>query len=145
VTTYPRLSEVSRRWSPEYLMVTPEVAFPGTPIAADAPLEIAMFVERFAGSVVRLEAMPRPWMVSRMLGNFHAEMSAHSRDVLTALAATGVLPMETFVADKAAVLDRALGDVPTYRLRVPAAMSADEASDAIVESLQKALADAGLT
>jgi hypothetical protein len=144
VTAYPRLSKISRRWSPEYLTVTPAEAFPGTPIATEAPLDIVVFVERYAGSVTRLDSMSRAWMVSRMLGNFHAEMSAHSRDVLTALATTGVLPMETFVGDKVAVLERALAGVPTYRLRVPVLMSADEASDTIVDSLHKALADAGL-
>jgi hypothetical protein len=71
-------------------------------------------------------------------------MSLHSREVVVALGATGLVPIEQFFADKREVLSRAVAGKPTYLLRVPASYPADQASDVIVEHLQKAMADAGV-
>jgi len=144
VTQYPRLAGMTRKWSPEHMMHTPQVAFPNARISTDVPLELLMFVERFNGSHVSLEETQETWMVSRLIGNFHAEMSLHSREVVVAMGATGLVPIETFFADKREVLARAVAGKPTYLLRVPASYPADQASDVIVEHLQKAMADAGI-
>lgn len=145
VTKYPRLAAVSRKWSPEHMMVTPQQAFPTARIATSAPLDIVMFVERFDGLEARLTATDMEWMVSRIIGNFHCEMSAHSRDVVTALGATGLVPIDQLFAEKADVLVRALNGKPTFLLRVPVTFSADRASDVIVDFLHKAMADSGLS
>jgi hypothetical protein len=144
VTQYPRLAGLTRKWSPEHMMHTPQAAFPNARISTDVPLELLMFVERFNGSHVSLEETQTRWMVSRLIGNFHAEMSLHSREVVVAMGATGLVPVETFFDDKRGVLTRAVADKPTYLLRVPASYPADQASDVIVEHLQKAMADAGI-
>ena len=83
-------------------------------------------------------------MVSRLIGNFHTEMSLHSREVVVAMGATGLVPIENFFNDKREVFQRAVAGKPTYLLRVPASFPADQASDVIVEHLQKAMADAGV-
>ena len=140
VTQYPRLAAISRRWSPEHMMVTPQVALPNASISTSAPLAAAVFVERYDGSEASLEQQDVGWMVSRLVGNFHAELARHSRDIITALAATGLMPAEQFFAEKAAVLARALDGKPAFLLRVPAAFSADQASDVIVERLLDVLA-----
>lgn len=46
VTQYPRLAAFSRRWSPEYMMVTPREALPDARITTSAPLALVVFVER---------------------------------------------------------------------------------------------------
>lgn len=135
VTQYPRLAAFTRRWSPEHMTVSPQVALPNAAMSTAAPLAAAVFVERYDGSGASLEQKTSGWMVSRLIGNFHAELPRHSRDVITALAATGLMPAERFFAEKAAVLTRALNDKPAFLLRVPAAFSADQASDVIVERL----------
>jgi hypothetical protein len=140
ITQYPRLAALSRRWSPEHMMVAPQVALPNAAISTAAPLAAACFVERYDGSGASLEEKDTGWMVSRLIGNFHAELARHSRDVITALAATGLMPVERFFAEKAAVLARSLNGKPAFLLRVPAAFSADQASDVIVERLLDALA-----
>jgi hypothetical protein len=140
VTQYPRLAAFSRRWSPEHMMVSPQEALPNAAISTAAPLAAAVFVERYDGSGASLEEKDTGWMVSRLIGNFHAELARHSRDVITALAATGLMPAERFFAEKAAVLTRALDGKPAFLLRVPAAFSADQASDVIVERLLDVLA-----
>jgi hypothetical protein len=144
VTRYPRFARVIRKWSPEHMMHTPQEAFPGARISTDVSLDILMFVERFNASHVSLQPTSEAWMVSRLVGNFHAEMSLHSREVVVAMGATGLVPIESFFGDKRAVLARAVAGKPTYLLRVPASMPADHASDVIVEQLQKAMADAGV-
>jgi hypothetical protein len=144
VTQYPRLAGATRKWSPEHMMHTPEEAFPDARVSTDAPLDILMFVERFNASHVSLRNTDEAWMVSRLLGNFHAEMHLHSREVVVAMGATGLVPIEQFFADKREVLARAVAGKPTYLLRVPASYPADQASDVIVEHLQKAMADAGV-
>jgi len=141
VTRYPRIAAASRRWSPEHMMVTPQRALPGAIISRQAPLAAAIFVERYGGSQTRLEMRDRRWMVSRMVGNFNIEMPHHSQQLVAAMGAVGLLPLERAYAEKAAVLDQGLGDCPTMILQVPREMSADEASDSIVEHLRGILGD----
>jgi hypothetical protein len=144
VTQYPRLAALSRRWSPEHMMVAPEAALPNATISTTAPLAAAIFVERYDGSTVSLQEKDNGWMVSRLIGNFHAELARHSRDLITALAATGLMPAEWFFSEKGAVLARALDDKPAFLLRVPATFSADQASDVIVERLLETLVRSGI-
>jgi hypothetical protein len=95
---------------------------------------------------VRLLERDKAWMAARMLGNWHIEMARHSRDVLTALGASGVLSLDEIFGRKAAILHTALDSSRIALLQVPSAMSADEASDAIVAELRRAvgqLADPG--
>jgi hypothetical protein len=144
VTQYPRVAGITRKWSPEHMMHTPQQVFPNARISTDVPLEILMFVERFNGSHVSLDDTTEDWMVSRLIGNFHAEMSLHSREVVVAMGATGLVPIESLFNDKRTVFAQAVAGKPTYLLRVPASYPADQASDVIVEHLQKAMADAGI-
>ncbi len=139
VTKYPRVAGVTRRWSPEHIMVTPQEAFPGMRMATSAPLTLAIFVERYDGDVALLEERSSSWMASRALGNFHAELASHSRDLLTALATSGVMPIERFFAEKSEILNKALFEKPNFLLRVPGKFSADHASDVIVEHVFHAL------
>jgi hypothetical protein len=139
VTQYPRLAALSRRWSPEHMMVSPQVALPNATISTAAPLAAAVFVERYDGAGASLEEKDTSWMVSRLVGNFQNELPRHSRELITALAATGMVPAERFFAEKGAVLARSLNGKPAFLLRVPAAFSADRASDVIVERLLEVL------
>jgi hypothetical protein len=83
-------------------------------------------------------------MVAKLIGNFHAEVTRHSKMVMAALAAACLEPLEDTFGQKADVLNRALEGKPVYLLQVPKAYSADQASDVIVEKLQQVLAQAGV-
>jgi hypothetical protein len=144
VTQYPRLARISRRWSPEHMMVAPSRAFPHATFSTSAPLAMALFVERFDGFKTVLREKAKPWMVSRILGNFHAEIKQHSHEMITALGATGLIPLEHPFCEKAAVLESALEGKPVFLLQVPRAWSPDQASDAIVEELDQVLAQVGV-
>jgi hypothetical protein len=135
ITRYPRLADVSRRWSPEHRMVEVSRALPGVPVTTAAPLLVAVYVERHSGSSVEFVEKPPDWMVDRMLGNFHVEMPGFSQQVVTALAASSVLPWRQFADDKGDVLSKAVDGVPCYLLQVPARWSADQASDEVVTVL----------
>ena len=58
-------------------------------------------------------------MVDRMIGNFHIELPAFSRDVLAALAATSLGSHSSFFEDKATVLTKALGRPAVLRAAGP--------------------------
>jgi hypothetical protein len=133
---HPRLAAFSRRWSPEHRMVAPEDALPGTQIADRAPLRLAVFVERWQGSDICVVEQTSPWLAARLLGNWHIEMARHSRDVLTALGASGVVPLDQIFARKAAILRSAVQNAQISLMQVPVAMSADVASDEIVARLR---------
>ncbi|MHC6229011.1 hypothetical protein ACX5I6_04495 [Arthrobacter sp. MMS24-T111] len=139
VIRYPRLADFSRRWSPEHRMVTPQAAFPGREITTNAPLAAAIYIERYDGARTRAVEKTRDWMVDRMIGNFHIEMAGFSQRVVTGLAATSVLPWREHFASKGLVLSKALDGRPCHLLQVPAAYSADEASDDIVRHLEELL------
>lgn len=139
ITRYPRVAGISRRWSPEHLMVAPADAFPAARMAAPVPVGVVVFVERYEGADVLVEERKREWMVSRIIGNFNVEMTVESREVLAALAATSLLPMEVHFGEKAEVLREGIGDVPCFLMKVPVSFSADRASDEIVERLQRAV------
>ena len=140
IIRYPRLADVTRRWSPEHMMMHPDQVFAADKIATRAPLKLACFIERFDGSRPVLEDQSRPWMVTRIVGNFHSELPGTSRDVVVALGATGLVGLESYFADKAEVVSDALAGVPTHSLRVPATMSADEASDVVCQTVIDLLA-----
>jgi len=144
VVKYPRLAAAARRWSPEHRTVTFETAFPGRSAATTAPLGVAVFVERYQSSATRLTEKDTSWMVERLLGNFHVELAEPSRDLLTAMAATGLLAYDESFTTKRSVLQAALAGVPTFCLRVPEMLTADQASDDVVRHLGALLDDLGM-
>ena len=127
-------------------MVTPEQAFPGANIASRAPLAAALFVERFQTDSLKpvFEKQSKEWMISRLIGNFNSEMTKYSRVVMTTLGAYGLVPIENSFTEKRAVLEKALQDKPCYLLRVPQALSPDQASDIIVDYIKKLIHVAGI-
>lgn len=145
ITRHPRLAGFTRKWSPEHMMVTPRQAFPHATFSTAASLGIALFVERCDGASAVVQEKDEAWMVSRIIGNFHAEMPRQSQEVVTALGATGLVSLEDTFAQKATILAQALAGTPTFLLRVPRALSPDEASDTIVGHLQDALAAASIS
>jgi hypothetical protein len=134
----PKLAAFSRRWSPEHRMVAPEEALPGKRISRQAPLRLVVFAERWQGSDVRMVERDEAWMAARALGNWHIEMPRHSRDVLTCLGASGILPLDEIFGRKARILRAAMSHSRTALMQVPLAMRPDEASDAIVAHLRQA-------
>lgn len=146
VTQYPALAAVTRRWSPEHMMVMPADAFPGAKLTPAAPLAASLFVERYQTSSSQgvFEKQSREWMVARLIGNFNSEMTKQSRVVMTALGASGLVPIEKSFAEKSAVLDQALQDKPCYLLRIPEAFPPDQASDMIVDHIKKLIQIAGI-
>jgi hypothetical protein len=135
IVRYPRVAAFTRQWSPEHMIISPQEALRGAPIARSAPLSAAVYVERHDGAEATLQELDRAEMVARMLGNFHWEMTTYSREVVNLLGATGFVPLQDIFADKATVLGKALQNVPTFLLRVPLAYDADTASDVIVSQL----------
>jgi hypothetical protein len=135
IVRYPRLAAFTRQWSPEHMIISPQEALRGAPIARSAPLSAAVYVERHDGAEAHLRELDRTEMVARMLGNFHGEMTTYSREVVNLLGATGLVPLQDIFADKATVLGKALQNVPTFLLQVPVAYDADTASDVIVNQL----------
>ncbi len=146
ITRYPRLAQLTRRWSPEHMMVTPRRAFPQASFLQAAPLAAAVFVERCdsSASTVVLEEKDRKWMVSRLIGNFNSELPRQSRAAMAALGAAGLVPIEVAFAEKAAVLDGALEGKPAFLLRIPQWIPPDQASDLMVQYIKKVLALAGV-
>lgn len=143
ITMFPKLAALIRKWSPEHMMVSPSKALPEATIVDRERIGLAVFAERYHGSEMEVVEKPADWMVSRVVGNFHAEMAQHSRDVLTALGATGHVPIERFHASKGEIVGKGLSGVPCYELRVPADWSADRASDNIVSTILELVGGSG--
>ena len=139
IVRYPKTAAFTRRWSPEHRMVQPEHVFGAQRISSAAPAQLAIFLERFDGADARLEARSAEWMTSRVVGNFHSELPMVSRRLVEALGATSLVPLEEHFGQKAAVVRRALEDVPCWLLRLPAAWSADQASDFIANLVRSKL------
>ncbi|HEU4348824.1 MAG TPA: hypothetical protein VFR35_13685 [Actinoplanes sp.] len=136
VVQYPRAAAFVRKWSPEHMMIAPKDALPTVPVVRSAPLAASVYVERHDGPAAQLREIDQPEMVARMLGNFHIEMTVHSREIVNLLGATGLVPLHRLMGDKAAVLASALTGLPTWLLQVPREWSADRASDTIVAELE---------
>ncbi len=145
-TRYPQLASITRRWSPEHMMVMPHQVFPDSSFSSAAPLAAALFVERFQSdsSDPVFEKHTKEWMIARLIGNFNSEMPKQSRVVMTTLGASGLVPIEKAFVEKAAILDTALQNKPCYLLRVPQALSPDQASDIIVSHIKKLINIAGI-
>jgi hypothetical protein len=135
IVRYPKLADVVRRWSPEHKMVAPAKALPHVEMVREAPLGHCIYVERHDGDRPELVEISSADMVSRMLANFHTEMTAHSREVVNLLGAS-IYPLHELFSEKADLLRKAIDQIPTHLLQVPREWSADRASDAIVAQLE---------
>jgi hypothetical protein len=143
---HPQLLQLARRRSNhEAVAVTPRQAFPQAPIASSAPLATTVFLERYDGEEPVLEFRDPAWMATRLVSSFHTKLDRDSRDVVMALSASGLLPLDRYYARKAAILRAGLGDTPCFSLRVPQWMAPDYAATIIVEHLQLVFQSIGIT
>lgn len=142
VTRFPRVASFTRRWSPEHMMVLPETVFDR--VRLTAPLGAVIFMERYSGPDMTLEPKEAEWMAGRLVGNFYAEMSASSRELLTALGATGLVPLPEPFEEKRRLLTVALGAKPMFLLRIPDSLGTYEASGKIASRIVEALTGAGI-
>jgi glucosyl-dolichyl phosphate glucuronosyltransferase len=139
VSRAPRAARVARRWWPEYRMVPARDALTGATIVDAAPLAATVFVERAKCAAPALEQRSSEWMADRLVGSFHAELPRGARELLTAMAGTGLLPLERAFAEKTAILRAALQGRPALLLRVPLGFRATAAADAIATAVDRAL------
>jgi len=146
ITRYPKLAALTRKWSPEHMMVQPEQAFPGLAISTGAPLAASLFVERFEGDSAEPQFFEKDaqWMTTRLIGNFFSELPKTSRLVMTTLGASGLISLEKSFREKEEILLQALAGKPAFYLRVPRSFDPDKASDAIVEKIQYVVRAAGI-
>ena len=122
VIRYPRLADVTRRWSPEHRMVHAGGRVPrARSRRRAAPLAAAVYVERFEGARSRL--LERSTGVD---GRPHARQLPHRDGQLLPAGrdrprrAASVLPWREHFEDKATVLSKALDGRPCHLLQVPA-------------------------
>jgi hypothetical protein len=139
VSRLPRTARVARRLWPEYRIVPARTALAGATIVDAAPLAATLFVERAACAAPELEARSAEWMADRLAGSFHSELPRGARELVVAMAGSGLMSLERAFAEKAAVLRAALDGRPSLLLRVPLAMRAPEAADAIAAAVDRAL------
>lgn len=139
IVRYPRTASFTRRWSPEHRMVHPEEVFGPSRISPQAPLRLAIFLERYDGLDAELEPTTLEWMTSRIVGNFHSELPTVSRRLVEALGATGLVPLQEHFGQKAAVVAQALHGVPCSRLRLPVSWSADRTSDFVCQVVRSSV------
>ena len=139
VSRAPRVARVARRWWPEYRMVPARDALAGATIVESAPLAATLFVERADCAEPALESRSSDWMADRLVGSFHAELPRGARELVTAMAGSGLLSLERAFGDKAAVLRAALDGRPALLLRVPLALRAPAAAEAIAAAVDQAL------
>lgn len=139
IVRYPRVARFFRRWSPEHMMVTPQKAFPTADFATEAQLSAALYIERVEQPEITVEPVDAAWMAARLLGNYHDELPRHSRDLISALCATGLDSLHQVFSEKEALLSDALSGVTSLLVRVPANLLADDASDALVAQVREAV------
>jgi hypothetical protein len=139
ISRYPAPARVARRLSPEHMIVAPESALPGVPIARVAALGAAVFVERHVGAALTAEPRSPRWMASRLVGDFLAGLPRGARELQVALAAHGLIAIDDLLSAKAEVLRRALEDVPCYLLCVPEQMAASDSAEAIADQVERLL------
>ncbi len=146
ITRYPKLAALTRKWSPEHMMVQPEQAFPGQAISTGAPLAASLFVERFEGDSTEPQFFEKDaqWMTTKLIGNFFSELPKTSRLMMTTLGAAGLVSLEQSFREKEAILHQALEGKPAFYLRVPRSFDPDRASDAIVDKIQHVIRAAGI-
>ena len=127
------------------MMVGLQDAFPQTPVATEAPLAAAIFVERVEQELVTAEQVDAAWMAARLLGNFHDELPRFSKVLLDKLCATGLDAQHELFGEKERLLADAGSSAPPARsCACPATLLADEASDVISAHVRAAVPAAGL-
>jgi hypothetical protein len=136
---YPAGGAFSRRGSFPGRAASPAHIFGPGRISSAALARLAIFLEPFDGRDARLAPRSAEWMTARVIGGFHSRLPTESRLLVEALGATGLVPLEDHFGRKAAVVSRALSEVPCYLLRVPAAWPAGRTSEYIAELVSSKL------
>lgn len=135
----PAPEAIACLWSSPARTRYPDHIFDAGRISSAALARLAIFLEPFDGGDARLEAQSAEWMTARIVGGFHARLPAASRRLIETLGATGLVPLEDHFGRKAAVVKKALSEVPCYLLRVPGVWPADRASEYIAELITSKL------
>lgn len=128
---HPAPEAIARLWSSPARTRPPDHMFDAGRISSAALARLAIFLEPFDGGDARLEVRSAEWMTARVIGGFHARLPAASRRLIETLGATGLVPLEDHFGRKAAVVKKALSEVPCYLLRVPGVWPADRTSEYI--------------
>lgn len=146
ITKYPQLAAIARRYSPEHMMVTPQMAFPEARFSNGAPISAILFVERFENNTTEPYFVEKDtrWMVSQVVGNFFSELPRQSRVVMAAMGASALSPIDQAMIEKSAIVNKAFEGKRCFYLRVPLMCTPDQASDIIVEHIQKVMELAGV-
>lgn len=87
-------------------------------LAAAAPLDRCVFLERYAGQVFALEEKDGDWLAARMWAIMHHEWESALR-WLMAMGAADLAEVPAYVAGVHSATRRGLGDRPVHLLRVP--------------------------
>lgn len=133
MSSFPRLREFMKRRSPVLIAVPVDPAEAlRTTISDSAPLRVLVLLEAYEGDEVEVTEPDPDVLVSRLLGQFYADVLRESQPVIAALASIGLLGLGTHVEAKTRVIERALSGVRTVRVRVPARVSKDAASDLVL-------------
>ncbi len=146
ITKYPRLAAITRRYSPEHMMVTPQMAFPEARFSDGAPIAAVLFVERFESGTPEPYFVEKDirWMTSQVIGNFFSELPRPSRVVMTAMGAAALSPIDQAMIEKSAIVSKAFEGKRCFYLRVPLMCTPDLASDIIVAHIQRVMEMAGV-
>ena len=137
IVRQPRLANLARRWSPDRSLVSAGTALPDTLITDRAALELSIFVERYDGARTTVTQCHADSMVDRMMGNYQFEMPRASRDVVNAMDAALIVSAHRNASRKTAILRQALELSPCYVVRVPSALTDDDASDDLIYQVEE--------
>jgi hypothetical protein len=139
IIRYPRLADVTRRWSPEHMMAHPEDVFPPEKIATRVPLRLCCFVERYDGDDLELTERSTGLDGPPDARQLPLRAPAHVAGADHGSWCDRADRSRRLLRRQGAVLEESVAGVPAYSLRVPADWSAPRASTAIADQVLELL------
>ncbi len=136
IMMFPRLENIAKRITPEYMQVPAREALPDFEFSDKAKIDTILFIERYSGDKMVLEDISVDQARQRLIGNWLYEIGKCSQEMIVAMGGTGIIDLSEYFSQMGAVIDLACRNRTVKLIRLPK-MPPQETGRIVVTTLKE--------
>ncbi len=119
IMMFPRLENIARRITPEYMVVPAREALGDFEFSDKADIDTILFIERYSGEKAALENISVEQAKQRLINNWLHEVGKCSQEIIAAMDGTGLINLSEYFSQMGAIIDLACRNRTVKLLKVP--------------------------